>query len=541
MRCSWKHIGFSIGIILLLILACALPPVLKYSDGLEATNIKRNNLLVATLIPLVTTIVGFHLVICISKTCLHSKWKTCNRYWWGTIFVVFTIGLCIPIPVGVVFGKQFAAIPVSCASMDECASHCSDRNGHLQPNLTDIREVKLPKLGQIRKSDYMCGRCSCVCPEYLNQEECKPVHHSHFGFSTSTKIAIGVSTSLAVMFMSIAVAMCCFDSACCAIAGFLIGIPTILLLICTMPILVVYSNNFEATTFKRNNLLIATLVPLTLAIIGFIVTYLLCFGTDTERRGNKCQLFTLALWLTVLAISIPVGLEYGLRFSNVPPSCHSSTDEYCSPYTGLHTPTKIALGIFGLAVILIIGVIIWSSRGSFNRHSSEGASNEQWHTSDIFYTEQSANINNTRRDLTDDSDDYSDGSFDWPPTDYPNPVHSHGNVHGYPGEIIITRYDEAYPSEHSYQTISDGNITESTTDYLEPINEQTHNMEQRNETGQRGTCAICMEQQASMLMRPCKHVCLCPECWNQYKSDNDSCPICRRRLDMGRVERIYLS
>ncbi len=427
--------------------------------------------------------------------------------------------------------------------MDECASHCADRNGHLQPNLTDIREVKLPKLGHIRKSDYVCGRCSCVCPEYLNQEECKPVHHSHFGFSTSTKIAIGVLTGLAVMFIIIAVAMCCFDSACCAISGLLTGTTTILLLTCTMPILVVYSNNFEATTLKRNNLLIATLVPLAMTIIGLIVTCLLRIYTDTKGREAKYRFFT--IWFTVLAISIPVGLEYGLRFSNVPPSCHNSTDEYCSPYSGMHTPTKILLGVIGLTVSMIIGVAFWFNRvrGSCNWCISEGNIDEQWRTPNIFYTQQSAiNTNNTSRDITngfDDYSNYSEDSFDWPPTGYPNPVNPH-NVHGYPGEII-TRYDEAYPSEDYYQTITDGIITESSTEYLEPINEQTHNMEQRNETGQRGMCAICMEQQASMLMRPCKHVCLCPECWNQYKSDNDSCPICRRRLDMGRVERIYLS
>ena len=526
MHCSCKHVGVSIGTILLLLLACSLPIVLIYSDGLEATNIKRNNLLVAALIPLLMVIIGLSVGIWVPKIGHHQKWNTCQKFWWGAIVVVVIIVLAISVPVGVVFGKRFASIPASCATRDECNSHCTDRNEHfhLRSSINDIQYVTLTYLGGSENSEYVCGKCLCICPQYLDNDKCNSAGHAHFGFSASTKIAIGVSTGLTVMFLCIGVIMCCFDSTCCEFTGLFVGIITILLLICSMPILVIHSNDFESTTLKRNNLLVATLVPLLMTMVGFIVTCLFCKCTDTDNQRNNCRFFT--TWFIVLFTSVPVGLEFGIRYASVSESC--DTNDQCSQDSHMSTPTKIVIGVFGLALILILGLKIWYTKRRSN--SSAGVSDDQWHTSDIFYTEQSAYRHATGRDMSNDSDDFTDDSFGWS-TAYDDTIHNHDD-HRYENQTAFEQYDDAFPNMgYYYVTIPEDMTAESTTD----------NVEQRHDTEPSGRCAICMDQQASMLMRPCKHVCMCRSCWNRYKQDNDTCPICRRQLYMDRVEQIYLN
>ena len=53
-------------------------------------------------------------------------------------------------------------------------------------------------------------------------------------------------------------------------------------------------------------------------------------------------------------------------------------------------------------------------------------------------------------------------------------------------------------------------------------------------------CRICLDNEANMLMRPCKHLCMCKRCWIIYKPDNDSCPICREKLKMLDVEEVFV-
>ena len=53
-------------------------------------------------------------------------------------------------------------------------------------------------------------------------------------------------------------------------------------------------------------------------------------------------------------------------------------------------------------------------------------------------------------------------------------------------------------------------------------------------------CIVCMDSESVMLMKPCKHLCMCKECWIQYKQDNNSCPICRAQLKMSDIEEIIV-
>ncbi len=126
---------------------------------------------------------------------------------------------------------------------------------------------------------------------------------------------------------------------------------------------------------------------------------------------------------------------------------------------------------------------------------------------------------------------------------------------GYEGDTYSNRDDQPSTSQafsHTYPTppatdeylrianlILDDVITAhaSNTDGAGQGNEQRHGAEER------GVCAICQDTLAVMLMRPCKHVCMCEECWQQFRSDNSNtnCPLCRGRLQLNKVEKIYLN
>lgn len=50
-----------------------------------------------------------------------------------------------------------------------------------------------------------------------------------------------------------------------------------------------------------------------------------------------------------------------------------------------------------------------------------------------------------------------------------------------------------------------------------------------------GSCVICYERNKCLLTMPCRHLCMCVECWNQierYRVNNEpkSCPVCRRTV-----------
>lgn len=44
---------------------------------------------------------------------------------------------------------------------------------------------------------------------------------------------------------------------------------------------------------------------------------------------------------------------------------------------------------------------------------------------------------------------------------------------------------------------------------------------------ERNACVICMDDAATVVCLPCKHLVLCPSCMQQC----DSCPLCRRAID----------
>ncbi len=305
---------------LILLLACSLPILIKYSDGLEATNAKRNNLMVASLVPLGMTIIGFYLATFTIKKCISlEKTEETNNNWCRIIFVIIVIVLGISIPVGIVFGKRFASIPDSCATQHECQSYCTDRNVTFTGNLTNIQYV------DAIDGNFSCGTCYCICHV---EEDCNPVQYSDSGFSTPTKIAIGV------LLICIGMVMCCSSKVCrnCMQSTlkyigilFLLLLPFILILGCSLPILMTFSDGLEATNAKRNNLMVATILPLFLfpwAIWITIQEVCAIKSDDDDRCGKRCHRCNIFLiFSTVIAMSVGLGVYCGIRFSSIPSAC----------------------------------------------------------------------------------------------------------------------------------------------------------------------------------------------------------------------------
>ncbi len=76
------------------------------------------------------------------------------------------------------------------------------------------------------------------------------------------------------------------------------------------------NSEFEAGVLKQKYLLIAILVPLSMVIIGstFCVFYL--------RYGTNCHIFTIFLAVVVvLAVSLPVGIVFGMRAAKIDAFC----------------------------------------------------------------------------------------------------------------------------------------------------------------------------------------------------------------------------
>ena len=44
-------------------------------------------------------------------------------------------------------------------------------------------------------------------------------------------------------------------------------------------------------------------------------------------------------------------------------------------------------------------------------------------------------------------------------------------------------------------------------------------------------CCVCMDRKRSAALLPCGHVCVCVECAGRLRSREQSCPICRSRID----------
>lgn len=69
------------------------------------------------------------------------------------------------------------------------------------------------------------------------------------------------------------------------------------------------------------------------------------------------------------------------------------------------------------------------------------------------------------------------------------------------------------------------------TDVISHPQEPQQNSESTNES--RGQCALCLSAQATHIIDPCHHMCLCEDCANQYIAQQTAkgekkCPICRR-------------
>ncbi len=239
---TMKVIAVSTSILLIVYLTCSLPIILKYSDGLQATDTKRNYLLVATLVPLSMAIIGLFVIF---LTCILLE-EHCGTTCICTIVIELIVILIISIPVEVVFRKRFEAIPNSCATTDECQSQCTRINKELH------QELHAPFYNNSDYTWLSCGSCSCTCPEY-SDKNCTLVEHPHFGMSSYSKIAGSLISIVLSLVISILISMFiilplvglmyfCIESESdnfsdtCFPIGMYIGFATSLLLTCSLPI-----------------------------------------------------------------------------------------------------------------------------------------------------------------------------------------------------------------------------------------------------------------------------------------------------------------
>mmetsp|Transcript_11801 Transcript_11801/g.20190 ORF Transcript_11801/g.20190 Transcript_11801/m.20190 type:complete len:345 (+) Transcript_11801:24-1058(+) len=51
-----------------------------------------------------------------------------------------------------------------------------------------------------------------------------------------------------------------------------------------------------------------------------------------------------------------------------------------------------------------------------------------------------------------------------------------------------------------------------------------------NEEGEPEECVICMTEERTTVLLPCRHVCLCEECSELFRTRTEKCPICRSRV-----------
>ena len=182
---SWKWWIGSCGGVVLLYLGCALPILLTYSgDNFETTASKRNNLLIAVLVPLSIAIVGYYFIeLALNYAVVEAgRWSDsdmppflCGMLYFGSIKIdkysyysaflvaIVIMGVIIALPVAVVYGLKAANIPASCATMEECESHCAKKSEYLFGLLHN------------KNIDHVCGECDCICPyKYING--CFKVH-----------------------------------------------------------------------------------------------------------------------------------------------------------------------------------------------------------------------------------------------------------------------------------------------------------------------------------------------------------------------------
>ena len=176
----------------------------------------------------------------------------------------------------------------------------------------------------------------------------------HFGWSTSTKIALGVLSGLVVVLICIGVILLCFDENVIFAGGYII-ITTVCFLLACCFILSIYGS--ETETVKRDNLLIATSVPMLMTILGVIA----CYGTYVLDCAGRHVIMSVICY-TVLAVSILVATEFGIRFASTPHACALKGE--CPENVGIQNGTIIALEVFGglmiLPLLVLAGWGIWN-------------------------------------------------------------------------------------------------------------------------------------------------------------------------------------
>ncbi len=280
----------------------------------------------------------------------------------------------------------------------------------------------------------------------------------------------------------------------CLFAGLYFVIVGSLLSACILPIMTKY--NSDQTTVKRNNLLVATLVPLVITIIGYSIVIWIPFIVK-RQNWNFGEIWwwvsTLVRAYLVLAISIPVGLEFGLRFESTPSICGISDE--CPEHVGIQKDTIIALGVIaGLPSLLLIGWAIWCTIKRIYKCC------------------------------------YSATSPDLPLSD----------------EVIAIIIPTALPLVTNAPPM-EANELSDTTDQQQRHSVNMHEsqfqpilVDERREGETEGSpeCTVCMDKESTILLKPCMHLCMCKECWIIYKRDRDCCPICRGKLKMSDIEEI---
>ena len=253
-------------------------------------------------------------------------------------------------------------------------------------------------------------------------------------------------------------------------------------------------------TVKRNNLLVATLVPLVITIIGYSVVIWIPFIVKRQNWNfgeTWWWITTLVTAYLVLAISIPVGLEFGLRFESTPSACGISDE--CPEHVGIQKDTIIALGVFaGLPALVLIGWAIWYIIKRIYKCC------------------------------------YPAMSPDLPMSDEVI-------------AIIVPTALPLVPNAPPVNMVKASEHSDTTTDQQQRYSVNMHESQfqpilvderREGETEASHECTVCLDNEANMLMKPCMHLCMCKECWIIYKQDRDCCPICRGKVKMSDIEEI---
>ncbi len=388
-----RKLALFIRITVILLVACTflIILVIVYSDDLDATNAKRNNLLLAIFSIILVIIIGV-LLIWKCNSYEDEDENGCNYFIkCGPIsssVTILMVMVTLMAGCGYILHNSVVSIPDSCASHGECQSYCSGVNADLISKLSDVKNVRL---SVFYSTEHYCGKCSCICPSEnlsYSEERCTPIENAQFGLSTKTKIALGLETELALILVCVAVKMTLSSNDRCTVIGLSLGIGFILFLLCSLPILFIYGS--EATTAKRNNLSIAILVPYFMITIGYFVALLVPKIGHRSKWGPGKRYWWLAIMviaLVVSPISVTFAVVFGRKFASIPHSCDIKAD--CNRGAGVSIVTIVVVCLFtGLLAVIISGlttryIIKRISQRSLQNSNSSVHGNQQESTHNI--------------------------------------------------------------------------------------------------------------------------------------------------------------